>query len=382
MHMLLQKGYDEQIQILDPDGELVDGIDPPDLSDETLLEMYRYMKFGRRFDERAVNLQRQGRIGTYSPHAGQEAAQVGSAAALADTDWVFPYTRDRIATWMHGVNPSSNLLYRVGHPAGHGTGDGVNVFPSVVPVGTHLLHATGWAWGAKLDGRDDIAAICYFGEGATSEGDFHEGMNFAGVFDVPAVFFCSNNQWAISVPFDRQTASDTVAQKANAYGFEGVRVDGMDPLAVYKVTEAALEKAKQPTDDEPKPTLIEADLYRFGAHTTADDDSVYRDPAEVEKWRQRDPITRFEAYLENTGRLTTGDITDIEEDIETWLTDVVQTAENTAPPDPDNIFENTYAELPDHLASQRQELQQLREQYGDENILDGEQPWKNLIEPN
>jgi len=241
----LQRDPDERVQVLDEAGRVREGVDVPDLTEDELVEMYEQMRLVRRFDERAVSLQRQGRMGTYPPLSGQEAAQVGSAHALADDDWVFPSYREHGVGLVRGLSLERTLLYWMGHEQGNYMPEDVNIFSVAVPIATQIPHATGAAWASKLQGEEK-AFVCYFGDGATSEGDFHEGLNFAGVFDTPNVFFCNNNQWAISVPRERQTASATLAQKATAYGFEGVQVDGMDPLAVYKVTREAIEKAKTP----------------------------------------------------------------------------------------------------------------------------------------
>ena len=269
----LQRDPRDRVQVLDEDGRVVDGAAVPDLDEDELVEMYRQMRLARHFDERAVSLQRQGRMGTYPPLSGQEGAQVGSAAALEDQDWMVPSYREHGAAYVRGLELHETLRYWMGDERGNRL-EGLRIFPVAVPIASQIPHATGAAWASRLEGNDDDEAfICYFGDGATSEGDFHEGLNFAGVFDTPTVFFCNNNQWAISVPRERQTASETLAQKAHAYGFEGVQVDGMDPLATYQVTKAAIEKAKHPNPDELRPTMVEAVQYRFGAHTTADDPS-------------------------------------------------------------------------------------------------------------
>jgi pyruvate dehydrogenase E1 component alpha subunit len=243
-----------------------------------------------------------------------------------------------------------------------------NIFTVAVPIATQIPHATGLAWASKLKG-EKRAFLCHFGDGATSEGDFHEGLNFAGVFDVPAVFFCNNNQWAISVPRERQTASATISQKAVAYGFEGVQVDGMDPLAVYQVTREAVEKAKDPDDGELRPTLIEAVQYRFGAHTTADDPSVYRADEEVERWRRKDPIPRLESYLYEEGVLDDERIDTIVTSVEEEVADAIERAEGFERPGAAAIFEHVYAEMPRRLREQAMELEQLRERHGDERLL-------------
>ncbi len=368
---VLERTSDDLVRILDSDGELVEGADvPAELGDEDLIEMYRYMRLARHFDERAVSLQRQGRMGTYAPLSGQEGAQIGSTIALEDEDWLFPSYREHAASLVHGLPLEQTLRYWMGDESGNRVPDDVNLFTVAVPIATQIPHVTGAAWASKLMDDEDRAFIVHFGDGATSEGDFHEGLNFAGVFDVPAIFFCNNNQWAISVPRERQTASETIAQKATAYGFEGVQVDGMDPLAVYRVTKDALYKAKDPAGDELRPTLIEAVQYRFGAHTTADDPSVYRDEEEVERWKELDPIPRLESFLTNTGRLDEEHIDAIETEIQEDVAEAIDAAEEAADPEPSEIFEHTFAERPAELTRQLEWFETVRERHGDEALLE------------
>ena len=344
--------------MLDPDGTVVG--DVPPLADERLVEIHRAMRLARHFDERAVSLQRQGRLGTYPPLAGQEAAQVGSALALADEDWLFPSYREHAASHLHGVPLSRVLRYWMGDE--RASRHDANVFPVAVPIATQTLHAVGVGWAADHRG-DDAVAMVQFGDGATSEGDFHEALNVAGVFDTPTVFLCNNNGWAISVPRSRQTASETIAEKADAYGIPGVLVDGMDPLAVYAATEAALERAR--AGERPRPTLIEAVQYRFGAHTTADDPTVYRDEAEVEAWRERDPLPRYERFLRDRGLLDDERAARIEAEVERTVREAIETAESTPRPEPGSLFEYTYAATPPHLREQADRLADLRAARGD-----------------
>jgi pyruvate dehydrogenase E1 component alpha subunit len=364
---VFDRAYDDPVRVLDEDGEVVG--DVPDLDDEALVDIYRQMRLARHFDGRAVSLQRQGRMGTYPPLSGQEGAQIGSATALAEDDWMVPSYREHGAALVRGVPLKQTLLYWMGHEAGNEAPEDANVFPVAVPIASQVPHATGASWASKLRGTDEVF-LCYFGDGATSEGDFHEGVNFAGVFDTPTVFFCNNNQWAISVPRERQTRSATLAQKAEAYGIDGVQVDGMDPLAVYRVTAAALEKARDSDPDRPRPTLIEAIQYRFGAHTTADDPTVYRDDDEVERWKAKDPIPRLEAYLRSEGILDDERVTEIEAAVEEHVADAIDAAEAAARPEPSELFEHAYAELPPELERQYEEFAALRESRGDEAFLE------------
>jgi len=365
----LSRPPDDRVQVLDPEGTVVEPDLLPDLPDETLVSMYRDMRFCRRFDERAVNLQRRGRLGTYAPLAGQEGSQVGSTYALSESDLVSYQYREHGAVVVRGF-PWEYLLYWAGHERGNEAIADVNVFPLNISVGSHVPHAVGLAWGAKYRG-DDRASVVHFGDGATSEGDVHEAFNFAGVFDLPVLFFCNNNQWAISHPRARQTASRTIAEKAAAYGFDGVQVDGMDPLATYVVTAAAREKALDPDGDRPRPTLLEAVQYRYGAHTTADDPSAYRDEGEVERWRQRDPLVRFAAFLRDTGRLDDEREDAIREEVEETLAEAIDRVLDHEP-DPDEMFEHAFAEPPAALLAQRDHLRALRARHGDDALLEDE----------
>jgi pyruvate dehydrogenase E1 component alpha subunit len=357
----------EKHRILDDDGQVLAHREVPDLSDEEMLDMYAAMAFARHFDERAVSLQRQGRIGTYPPVAGHEAAQVGSTYALQGDDWIHPTYRESAVGLARGAPPSEILRYWMGYEEGNTALTSQNIFPFNIGVGALVPHAAGMAM--AFDYRDDDQVVlCHFGDGATSEGDVHEGLNFAGVFDAPAIFFCNNNQWAISVPRERQTASATIAQKALAYGFRGVRVDGMDPLAVYDVTREAAERARAGHAD--RPTLIEAVQYRFGAHTTADDPSAYRDEAEVEHWKQRDPVDRFERFLLRTGRLDEGDVDAIAAENRELMAEAIEAAESGPEPDPENMFEHVFAEPTERLDAQCERLARFREKHGDDAILE------------
>lgn len=285
-------------QIVNGAGELVDDAYKDRLTPELVKSMYERMVFARQFDRKCVNLQRQGRIGTYVPFEGQEAAQVGSALALDDDDWMFPTYRDHGATLTFGHSMPNILMYWNGRYEGSLPPEGKKIFPPAVPIASQLLHATGAAWAEKKKGTDRVA-IVYFGDGATSEGDFHEGLNFASVFQTPTVFFNQNNGFAISVPMNKQMHSKTIAQKAMAYDMDGIRIDGNDIFSVFFTVNDAVEKARRGAG----PTLIEAVTWRYGAHTTSDDPTKYRDQqSENEKRRSlEDPVTRLEHYMKQNG---------------------------------------------------------------------------------
>ncbi len=279
-----------QWQVLNEAGELVR--EAPSLGHRQLLEVYRYMVIARAYDERAMRLQRQGRIGTYAPFSGQEAAQIGSAYALERSDWMFPSYREAPALWVHGAPLEYSLLYTMGHVFGARLPEGVHAFPVQIIIAGQATHVMGSAW-ASTYLEDKRVSLCYLGDGATSQGDFHESLNFASVLKLPAIYFIQNNQWAISLPRSHQTGSATFAQKGLAYGIPGVQVDGNDVLAVYQVTMEAVRRAREGKG----PSLIEAVTYRNGPHTTSDDPNRYRSQAEVESWKQKDPIVRLRRYL-------------------------------------------------------------------------------------
>jgi pyruvate dehydrogenase E1 component alpha subunit len=348
-------------RVLDADGHVLPDAEVPDLSDETLVDLYRDMRVTRRFDERAVSLQRQGRIGTYAPSVGQEASAVASTHALADRDYVSYQYREHGAVVVRDLL-ADYLPYWMGHESGNAAMVAGNVVPLNIGVGSHIPHAVGLAWAASLRGDDTVVA-CHFGDGATSEGDFHEGLNFAGVFDTPSVFCCHNNGWAISIPEGEQTASDTFAEKAVAYGFDGVRVDGMDPLASYAVTREAVERARDPGSDGPRPTLLEFVEYRFGAHTTADDPGVYRDEDSVDRWRDLDPIPRYETFLRETGRIDDEGVQAIADEADEVVAEAVDAA-SAVESDPADLFADAYADPPPEVRRQRDDLLAQIDEFG------------------
>ncbi|WP_017728864.1 pyruvate dehydrogenase (acetyl-transferring) E1 component subunit alpha [Halalkalibacterium ligniniphilum] len=338
------------VRVIHDDGSLAEG-QSVDLGDEELLDLYRKMLFSRVLDEKVFRLQRQGRIGTYPPYKGQEAAQVGSATLLERSDWMFPYGRDLCATLMFGKDIVTALLYFAGHYNGGTVNKGVNIFPYGIMIPPQIPQAVGAAWASKMRGEKEIA-LTYFGDGATSKGDFHEGLNIAAVFKAPVVFFCQNNQWSISVPFSKQTATPTIAQKAIAYGIKGVLVDGNDILAVRKVTKEAIEHARNGNG----PTLIEALTYRVQPHTTADDPTRYQDKTVVEEWKQRDPLEKYQKFLEKRGIFEKFEFEKVLAEINEQIAQAVEEFENVPKTKLEDIFDRVYTEMTDDLRKQRDEV--------------------------
>jgi pyruvate dehydrogenase E1 component subunit alpha len=336
----------EHLSILDSDGNLDSSLDP-EIPPAELKRLYRAMLLGRRLDERMIRLQRQGRIGTFAPIKGQEASQVGAAATLRRTDWMVPSFRETAAMLLRGWPIEKLLLLFAGYLEGGQPDESQNDLPITIPVATQLPHAVGLAYAAQYRG-DDAVVMAFCGDGATSEGDFHEAVNFAGVWHVPTVFVVQNNQWAISVPLKKQTHSRTIAQKALAYGIPGLQVDGNDILAVYAACKEAVERARGGDG----PTLIECVTYRLGVHTTADDPTKYRTTEEVEAWERKDPLTRFTAYMKKKRLLEDG----LDEEVDKEIAAAVQRFEALGAAEPLTMFEHVYAELPAHLKAQREQL--------------------------
>ena len=323
------------------DGNALPDVDPPEgLAEKDLLEMYRWLVLLRTFDERAVALQRQGRIGTYALYWGEEGTQVGPLYAMDGADWVFPSYRQNAIGILRGVPASTILAWWRGYGGKHGFYNlrEHRVGAICVPIATHLPHAVGVAWGSKIRG-DGVASLSWFGDGATSEGDFHEAMNFASVLKVPTIFFCVNNQWAISTPLSKQMATETIAVKAQAYNMPGIRVDGFDPIACWKVTRDALDRARAGEG----PTLIEAFCYRIGAHGTADDPKLYRDESESERWRGLEPLTRTSGYLKRLGMLDDEKEQAIVAEAKERIATAVKEMESIEHPDLDILFDTVYA---------------------------------------
>ncbi|KPC61899.1 pyruvate dehydrogenase (acetyl-transferring) E1 component subunit alpha [Streptomyces chattanoogensis] len=334
-----QAEQDQLVQLLTPEGKRVEHPEYAiDLSPEELRGLYRDMVLTRRFDAEATTLQRQGELGLWASLLGQEAAQIGSGRALRDDDYVFPTYREHGVAWCRGVDPTNLLGMFRGVNHGGWDPNSNNFHLYTIVIGSQTLHATGYAMGVQKDGADS-AVIAYFGDGASSQGDVAESFTFSAVYNAPVVFFCQNNQWAISEPTERQTRVP-LYQRARGYGFPGVRVDGNDVLACLAVTKAALERARTGQG----PMLVEAFTYRMGAHTTSDDPTKYRADEETLAWEAKDPILRLRTYLESEGFVDEAYLAGIDQESEALgkrVRDAVR-----AMPDPDSmaIFENVYAD--------------------------------------
>lgn len=339
----------ESISILDQDGK-VDSELEPGIPDEDLRNLFRHMLLSRRYDERMLRLQRQGRIGTYGPALGQEAASLGPAYVMSADDWFIPSFREPGAMFYRGWPIEKLMLWWAGHEEGASPPAGLRDLPICVPVASQIQYAAGIAWGCKLK-KENSVTVAFIGDGGTSEGDFHEGLNCAATFSAPLVTIVQNNHWAISLPRAKQSASQTLAQKAIAYGMNGIQTDGNDLLAMIVATREAIERARSGEG----PTLIEAVTYRLGVHTTADDPKKYRSEEEVEQWKPRDPLIRFWKYMKNKGLLDEKARDELEEEISAELASAVARAE-AYQPDLFEPFHHCFAEMPDHLKAQFEEF--------------------------
>ncbi len=335
-------------RVIDEDRE-VDGLGP-----DELLGIYRSLVLLRTYDERSVVYHRQGRIGTYAIFWNHEAMQAGAVHALEDDDWIFPAYRESAIGLLRGMPPATVLSWWRGHPAGWWNPTDYNVGSICVPIGTQIPHAAGLAWGKKLRGEKTVALV-FFGDGATSEGSFHEGANFAAVMGAPLVLLCNNNQWAISTPLSAQTRAETLADKAIGYGIPGLRVDGGDVLAVYEATREAVERARSGGG----PTFIEALTYRSAPHATADDPRAYIDLERVEEEKRNECVGRYEAYLRRAGVLTDATADEIKKWALELMREGIAAAEAEPPADPALLFENTFVDPPASFASDLEELRRI-----------------------
>jgi pyruvate dehydrogenase E1 component subunit alpha len=347
-------------QVVTEDGSLAAGAAEPEIDGKTLLRMYRTMVLIRTLDERMMALQRQGRVGFYGAATGQEAAIVGSAGALEPNDWILPALRESGAALYRGYSIERYVAQVMGNAhdllkgrqlSCHYGDRSVNYVPMSSNVGTQIPHAVGAAMAAKIR-RDRTVVIGYMGDGATSTQDFHVAMNFAGVFRPPVVLFCQNNQFSISVPVSHQTASETIAQKALAYGIEGLRVDGNDVVAVHLATRYAAEKARNGGGA----TFIEALTYRIGAHSSSDDPSRYRDESITADWKtRRDPVARFRAFLVQRKLLTEKADTALRKSLDDEVRAAIAAQEPVGPPATETVFTDVFAQMPRHLQEQLDE---------------------------
>ena len=351
MDKTLKKFEVGYLQILDEKGELDKRL-MPRLNNDKIKTMYKNMVLTRVLDDKMLSLQRQGALGTFAQIRGQEAVNIGSAFALGKEDWVVQSFRETGVGIVRGFKMENYLLYYGGDERGNIAPKNVNMLPVAVPVGTQLLHAVGIAFGAKLK-NDKIVVAVFFGDGATSEGDFHEAMNFAGVFRLPVIFICQNNQWAISVPRKKQTASYTIAQKAIAYGFNGIQVDGNDMFAVYKAVKEAADNARKGNGS----SLIECFTYRMADHTTSDDASRYRSEKEVMSWQKKDPIERVKKFMEKRRIWNQKDEEEWLEKCKKMVEKAVSNAKGIKKPEIEDMFKYMYKEMTDEL---KEELESLR----------------------
>ncbi|MBZ2174736.1 pyruvate dehydrogenase (acetyl-transferring) E1 component subunit alpha [Schnuerera sp. xch1] len=347
---------EKHYSILNSNGQIITEEDLLSFSEEELLYLYRTMLYTRIVDEKALSYQRQGRMLTYAPNIGQEAAQIGSAYAMEKEDWLVPAFRELGAWLIRGIPLKNIYLYWYGNEWGSYMPEGVKVLPVSVPIASQLQHATGIGMANNIKGENNVV-VTYVGDGGTSQGDFHEALNFAAVFKAPVVFIIQNNQYAISVPRKEQTASETLAQKAIAYNMPGVLVDGNDIFAMYSATKEAIDKARKGEG----PTLIEAFTYRLGAHTTSDDPTKYREDKEVEEWEKKDPILRFKKYLQSKEILTEEWEKNTQKEIEKEVVYTFEEIEDKSDTSIEDIFNYQYETMPPHLEEQLEQYKSFLE---------------------
>jgi pyruvate dehydrogenase E1 component alpha subunit len=347
----------QSLQILDPRGRIQEGL-RPDLPDSRVKQLYERMSVMRLADRMAMSLQREGGLGTYAPFYGQEAAQA-SAAFLDPADWLVPSYRETGALFLRGL-PLANLYrYWMGDERGMLIGEGLRILPIAIVVGAQPIHAVGLSWAMKLRGEKSVA-VAYFGDGASSQGDVHEAMNFAGVFKTPTVFVCQNNQFAISLPRQQQTAAATIAQRASSYGFPGLLIDGNDIFAVAAAMTEALADARAGKG----PRLIEMFTYRLGPHTTADDPTKYRANEEIEKYKPLDPLLRLRRYLEGRKLWDGAAEEDLVKRGQAEVEEAARKAKAVAPAPPEDMFAYTYRNMPPYLERQRDGLRAFLKEQG------------------
>ncbi len=349
----------KQLQILDDKGVIVTPKLEPKIAKDELIKMYKTMVLGRTADIKAVQYQRQGRMLTYAPNKGQEAAQVGSMAALEPQDWLAPAFRELSAMLYKGVTLEQIYLYWYGNEWGNHFDEGVKVLPVDVIIGSQVNHAAGLAYASKILKKNEVA-VATIGDGGTSHGEFYEGMNFAATYDLPLVVFIQNNQYAISTPRSKASRAETLAQKAVAFGIPGIQVDGNDILAVYVATKAAVDYARSGKG----PVLIEAVTYRLGPHTTSDDPTIYRSNEEVAEWELKDPMIRFKKYLIDKKYWTEEEDQTLEEETLKFVGDTFKQVESSGLSELEDIFKYTYEKMTPQLEEQLETYKKYIEEGG------------------
>lgn len=335
------------LEVLDYKGEIINEKLVPKLDKELLIKMYKTMMLGRVADTKALQYQRQGRMLTYAPIKGQEAAQVGVIAALDTQDWMVPAFRELAGMLYKGAPLKQLFMYWYGNEEGNHFAKDLRILPISVPIASQLNHAAGLAYASKIKNKGEVV-VAYVGDGGTSHGEFHEGVNFSAVFDLPVIIVIQNNQWAISTPRETQSKAKTLAHKAVGYGIPGIQVDGNDPLAMYIATKEAKERAQKGEG----PTLIEALTYRLGPHTTSDDPTIYRSNEEVSYWEERDPITRFRIYLINQGHWSLEEDEKLEKEYKDYVNKTFKEVEGTGLIELDEVFKYNYETMSDDLKTQ------------------------------
>ncbi len=338
----------QTIQVLNEEGEVVNEAAMPDLTDEQLQELMSRMVYTRILDQRSISLNRQGRLGFYAPTAGQEASQLASQFALEKEDFILPGYRDVPQMIWHGLPLYQAFLFSRGHFHGNQIPEGVNVISPQIIIGAQIIQAAGVALGMKKRGAKSVA-ITYTGDGGASQGDFYEGINFAGAFKAPAIFVVQNNRFAISTPVEKQSAAKTIAQKAVAAGIPGVQVDGMDPLAVY----SAVKEARERAINGEGPTLIETLTYRYGPHTMAGDDPTrYRTSDLDNEWEKKDPLVRFRKFLEKKGIWNEEKENEVIERAKEDIKEAIKKADEAPKQKVTDLMENMYEQMPKNLEEQ------------------------------
>ncbi|MCL5095042.1 MAG: pyruvate dehydrogenase (acetyl-transferring) E1 component subunit alpha [Candidatus Marsarchaeota archaeon] len=338
------------VQIMDNDGNIDEQLLPKEIDDQKILEMYKQIVFARMVDAKCMSLQRQGRIATYAPIYGEEATQIGSAMAMNENDIFVPNFRQHAVFFNRKFPLELFFIYEKAFEEGTKIPENINAYPWIVPVSTQILHAVGIAYAQKFKNTDSVV-LTYIGDGGTSEGNFYEGMNFAGIFKVPIVIIIENNQWAISVPRSKQTNAETLAQKGIAAGIDCIQVDGNDVIGVYKVVKDAIASAKNS-----KPVLIEAITYRLGVHTTSDDPTKYRDENEVNEWKLKEPLIRLNKFLVKKQLWDNEKQKAMELEFSKTIDEAVEKAESFKP-DPKSMFEHVYSFMPDILKQEEDEFE-------------------------